>query len=85
LLAGGGLGLTFLILCITLFCSISITVAAGRTTWAFARDHAIPGSRLFAKVSPKLGVPVYAIILVTVVEMLLGLINLGSSSAFTAL
>ncbi|KAH0362426.1 amino acid transporter, partial [Aureobasidium melanogenum] len=39
---GGGLGLTFLVLLITLFCSISITVAASRCTWAVARDHALP-------------------------------------------
>lgn len=81
---GGGLGLTFLVLGITMFCSISITVAASRCTWAFARDDAIPGAKIFAKVDHKLGVPVYALILVTIVQMLLGLINLGSTSAFTA-
>ena len=81
---GGGLGLMFLVLAITMFCSISITVAASRTTWAFARDDAIPLSRVWSKVSPGLGVPVWALLLVTVVQMLLGLINLGSSSAFTA-
>lgn len=37
-----------------------------------------------AQVSPKLGVPVNALGLVTLVQMLLGLINLGSTSAFTA-
>lgn len=31
---GGGLGLVFLVLMITMFCSISITVAASRCTWA---------------------------------------------------
>ena len=81
---GGGLGLTFLVLAITLFCSISITVAASRCTWAFARDRAIPLSRVWSKVDKRLGVPVYAILLVTAVQMLLGLIDLGSSSAFTA-
>lgn len=81
---GGGLGLTFLVLGVTCFCSISITVAASRCTWAFARDNAIPGARLFAKVNDKLGVPFWALVLTTVVQMLLGLINLGSSSAFLA-
>ncbi|KAL9006052.1 MAG: hypothetical protein Q9188_001179 [Gyalolechia gomerana] len=81
---GGGLGLMFLVLAITMFCSISITVAASRTTWAFARDDALPLSRVWSKVSPGLGVPVWALVLVTVVQMLLGLINLGSTSAFTA-
>lgn len=81
---GGGLGLMFLVLAITTFCSISITTAASRTTWAFARDDAIPLARIWSKVSPGLGVPVWALFLVTVVQMLLGLINLGSTSAFTA-
>ncbi|KAK0944924.1 hypothetical protein LTR29_003515 [Friedmanniomyces endolithicus] len=81
---GGGLGLIFLVLVITLFCSISITVAASRCTWAFARDDAIPGAKIWAKVDERLGVPVNSLALVTVVQMLLGLINLGSSSAFTA-
>lgn len=81
---GGGLGLTFLVLAITLFCSISITVAASRCTWAFARDDAIPGAKLFATVNTTLGVPLWALVLTTVVQMLLGLINLGSTSAFTA-
>ena len=81
---GGGLGLMFLVLAVTMFCSISITVAASRTTWAFARDDAIPLSRLWSKVNPSLGVPVWSLVLVTVVQMLLGLINLGSTSAFLA-
>jgi len=81
---GGGLGLNFLVLGITMFCSISITVAASRCTWAFARDDAIPLAGLFSRVNKSLGVPVWALALTTVVQMLLGLINLGSSSAFTA-
>ncbi|QIW96686.1 hypothetical protein AMS68_002204 [Peltaster fructicola] len=81
---GGALGLTFLVLVITLFCSLSITVAASRCTWAFARDLAIPGAKLWAIVDKRLGVPIWSLALITVVQMLLGLINLGSSSAFTA-
>ncbi|KIX08224.1 uncharacterized protein Z518_02880 [Rhinocladiella mackenziei CBS 650.93] len=81
---GGGLGLMFLIMMITLFCSISITVAASRCAWAFARDDAIPLARVWSNVNGRLGVPIYALLLVTVVQMLLGLIYLGSSSAFTA-
>lgn len=81
---GGGLGLTFLVLLITLFCSISITTAASRCTWAVARDHALPFAGTFATVNEKLGVPLNAILLVTLIQLLLGLINLGSSSAFTA-
>ncbi|EAW07918.1 putative amino acid permease [Aspergillus clavatus NRRL 1] len=81
---GGGLGLTALVLAITLFCSISITVAASRATWAFARDDAIPLASLWARVDPRLGVPLYSLALLTFIQLLLGLINLGSTSAFTA-
>ncbi|KAL4896380.1 amino acid permease [Aspergillus ambiguus] len=81
---GAALGLTVLVLVITLFCSISITVAASRSTWAFARDDALPLARLWARVHPRLGVPVGSLALLTLIQMLLGLINLGSSSAFTA-
>ena len=77
-------GLTVLILLITLFASISITVAASRTTWAFARDKAIPLSRVWSRVDERRNTPTWAIALVTAVEMLLGLINFGSTEAFNA-
>ncbi|KAJ5549790.1 hypothetical protein N7461_004488 [Penicillium sp. DV-2018c] len=80
----GGLGLISLVLVINIFCSISITVAASRATWAVSRDGAVPLSRLWSQVHPTWGVPVYALLLLTGIQMLLGLINLGSSSAFTA-
>lgn len=81
---GGGLGLTFLVLVITFFCSISITVASSRCTWAFARDRAIPLSHLWSKVDSRHGTPIWALGLTTAIQMLLGVINLGSSSAFLA-
>ncbi|KAF3070935.1 putative amino-acid permease C15C4.04c [Daldinia childiae] len=81
---GGGLALTLLVLIITLFCSISITCAASRCTWAFARDNAIPFARLWSKIDERHGTPIWALVLTTLIEMLLGLINLGSSSAFLA-
>ncbi|KAL5363100.1 amino acid permease [Aspergillus floccosus] len=78
------LALTTLVLVLTLFCSISITVATSRATWAVARDNALPFASLWARVHPTLGVPVASLALLTMVQMCLGLINLGSSSAFTA-
>ncbi|KAL3461014.1 amino acid/polyamine transporter I [Aspergillus heterothallicus] len=77
-------GLVSLILVIGLFCSISITNAASRTTWALARDNALPLSTLFAHVDEHLHIPLWSLGLVTLIQMLLALINLGSSSAFTA-
>ena len=71
----------FFVLGVAVFCSISITTAASRTTWAFARDNALPVSSVWARL---LGdqVPIMALLLLTVLQMLLGLINLGSTSAF---
>lgn len=74
--------LMVLVLTVALFCSISITTTAGRCTWAFSRDDALPLSRVWS--STIRDIPLAALALVTVVEMLLGLIYLGSSSAFTA-
>lgn len=81
---GGGLALTFLVLVITLFCSLSITVAASRCLWAFARDAGTPMGSMLSRIHPHFGVPIESLVVLTVVQMLLGLINLGSTSAFTA-
>lgn len=50
------------------------------------RDGAIPGSRrlAFDKINEKFGVPLNAMILITIVQLVLGLIYLGSSAAFNA-
>lgn len=88
--AAGGAGLTALVLVITFFCSVSITAAASRCTWAFARDGAVPLAGVWARLDGpggpdgSGGTPVRALALTTAVQMLLGLINLGSPSAFLA-
>ena len=84
---GIGLGLIFSIFLdflVTFFCSISITVAASCCTRPFTSDDALPGAKMWAKINKRLGVPVNSLALVTAVWMLLGIIDIGSSSAFTA-
>ncbi|THU94216.1 amino acid transporter [Dendrothele bispora CBS 962.96] len=82
---GGGFGLWFIVFGIGMFCAISICCAASRATWAFARDKAIPCHSFFSKVNPHLSdVPMNAYILSTTIQLLLGLIYLGSSAAFNA-
>ncbi|PNS21597.1 Choline transport protein [Sphaceloma murrayae] len=68
-----------------LFATTSVQTAATRMTWAFARDRALPCSRIFAKVHPKLGMPLNALVLTTVIVTVFGLILIGSSSAFNAI
>jgi amino acid transporter len=82
--AGGGFGLLFLILGILFFAGTGALTAASRCTYAFARDGAIPGSRLWAKVDKRFDIPLGALILSTAVDCLLGLIYFGSSAAFNS-
>ena len=67
------------------FATFGTLASASRLTWAFARDNGLPFPRYFAHVSKYYFIPVRAIMLITIVAMLLGLINLGSLVAFNAL
>lgn len=80
--AGGGFGLLFLILGILLFAGTGALTASSRCTYAFARDGAIPGKRFFGETNDRLGIPLWGLVLSTVVDCLLGLIYFGSSAAF---
>ncbi|KAF1829571.1 polyamine transporter TPO5 [Decorospora gaudefroyi] len=82
--AGGGFGLLFLILGILFFAGTGALTAASRCTYAFARDGAIPGSRLWARVDKRYDIPLMALVLSTLVDCLLGLIYFGSSAAFNS-
>ncbi|TVY85384.1 Polyamine transporter TPO5 [Lachnellula suecica] len=82
--AGGGFALLFLILVILFFAGVGSLTAASRCTYAFARDGAIPGSRLWAKVDKRFDIPLWGLVLSTVVDCILGCIYFGSTSAFNA-
>jgi amino acid transporter len=82
--SGGAFGLLIPLLVLALFCGIGCTTAASRCTWAFARDGAIPGSRWWKEVNIKLDVPLNAMMLSMVVQLVLGLIYFGSTAAFNA-
>lgn len=72
------------LLVLGLICGIGCVTATSRCTWAFARDGAIPGSGWWKKVDERLGIPLNAMFLGMVIEVLLGLIYFGSSAAFNA-
>ncbi|KAI5852143.1 GABA permease [Tricharina praecox] len=82
--ASGGFGLLFLILGILFFAGVGALTAASRCTYAFARDGAIPGSRLWSQVNHKRDIPLNGLFLSTIVCCLLGLIYFGSSAAFNS-
>ncbi|KAJ4307626.1 hypothetical protein N0V94_009669, partial [Neodidymelliopsis sp. IMI 364377] len=81
-------GATVMSLIITLI-AIAATAAGvtstSRTLWAFARDKATPFSTYFAYVNRRSQIPVRAVVLITILQMLLGFIYLGNSTAFNAI
>lgn len=82
--AAGGVGLLFLILGILMFAGIGALTAASRCTYAFARDGAIPGYKLWSRVNRRLDMPLWALGLSTAVDCVLGCIYFGSSAAFNS-
>ncbi|KAF2755162.1 amino acid permease-like protein [Pseudovirgaria hyperparasitica] len=82
--AAGGFGLLFLILGILFFAGTGALTAASRCTYAFARDGAIPGYGLWKRVDKRFDIPLWGLVLSTVVDCLLGLIYFGSSAAFNS-
>lgn len=82
--AGGGFGLLFLILGIWLFAGIGALTAASRCTYAFARDGAIPFSKYWGKIDKRFDVPLWGLVLSSVVDALLALIYFGSTAAFNS-
>lgn len=80
----GGFGLLFLIIGIQFFAGTGSLTAASRCLYAFSRDGAVPFSNIWSQVNEQYDIPLYSLLISTLIEGLLGLIYLGSSSAFNA-
>ncbi|ETS87878.1 hypothetical protein PFICI_01706 [Pestalotiopsis fici W106-1] len=81
----GATVMSLLLIIIAATANVACVTSASRTAWAFARDKALPFDKVFCKVSKKHQVPSNCIILVTVIQVLLGFIYLGSTAAFNAI
>ncbi|KAI9843956.1 MAG: hypothetical protein M1837_005997 [Sclerophora amabilis] len=64
--------------------SIGILATTSRMLWAFAREDGVPGSRFIARVEPRTALPLWSIGVAALVDLLLALINIGSTVAFNA-
>lgn len=62
--------------------TIAFLATASRLVWAFARDGGLPGSRFVSKLQPKTAIPWIAVGITSFVACLIGLINIGSATAF---
>ncbi|GES59362.1 choline transport protein [Aspergillus terreus] len=65
--------------------SVGMLATTSRQLWSFARDRGVPLWRVWSKVTSRTAVPLYSVILTTVIACLLALINIGSAVAFNAL
>ncbi|KAL4792240.1 amino acid/polyamine transporter I [Aspergillus venezuelensis] len=72
------------LLILGLICGIGCVTATSRCTWAFARDGAIPASGWWRTINKKLDIPLNAMMLDMVIELLIGLIYFGSTAAYSA-
>ena len=73
------------IVCVAQFlCGMASVTANSRMTYAFSRDNALPGSRIWAKVNPKTGTPTNSIWLCVVLSIILASPALVNSVAYLA-
>ncbi|KAJ5999787.1 hypothetical protein N7481_000196 [Penicillium waksmanii] len=84
-LYGGGLFCALVMIGINFFVIVGTNSAGSRIVWSMARDKAFPYSEYLARVNPRLGIPLRAIGFVVVVDLILGLIVLGSDLAFQSI
>ena len=84
--AGGTLGRVLLFICAIaqFFCGMASVTANSRMSYAFSRDGALPGSRLWAQVNPRTGTPTNSIWLCVVCSIVLTLPALHTVVAFAA-
>lgn len=82
--AGAVCLLMFPLVCLC-FAGIAVMTTSSRMIFAFARDGALPVSKIWWIVDKRLGVPLNALYLNVVVVIIFGCIYLGSSVAFNAI
>ncbi|KAA8616875.1 PotE Amino acid transporter [Pyrenophora tritici-repentis] len=71
-----------IVMVLTISANVGFSASTSRICWAFARDKGIPGWRTLSRVSDRTSIPVYAVALTSIIASLLGLINIGSTTAF---
>lgn len=66
------------------FCGMACVTSSSRMSFAFSRDNALPGSRLWSKVNQRTGTPTNSIWLVTGLSILLASPALVNTTAYLA-
>jgi amino acid permease (GABA permease) len=83
---GDNLGTFLLFICMVAqwFCGMASVTANSRMAYAFARDGALPGSRIWRQVNPRTGTPTNSIWLCVAASTVLVLPSLWSAVAYAA-
>jgi amino acid transporter len=84
--AGRHVGEFLLLICVIaqFFCGMASVTANSRMSYAFSRDGALPGSRIWRQVNPRTGTPTNSIWLCVVCSTILVLPSLWNSTAYYA-
>lgn len=80
----GGAFLLFICAVAQFFCGMACVTSSSRMSFAFSRDNALPGSRLWSQVNPRTGTPTNSIWLVTIASIVLASPALWSTTAYLA-
>lgn len=84
--ATGSLSGASTMICIIIIMDICAAIAflatSSRIVWAFGRDRGLPFWRTMSTVQSKTAIPLYAIMVMAGVSCAIGLINIGSATAF---
>lgn len=71
--------------CVIQWCmGLSSLIATSRQTWAFARDDALPFSRILKKITSR-GIPYYSLCFDVIIALLIGLLILAGDTAAEAI
>src|SRR6266545_833420 len=84
--AGQNLGKFLLFICVVaqFFCGMASVTANSRMAFAFSRDGALPGSRIWRQVNPRTGTPTNSIWLCVALSAILVLPALWNATAYAA-
>lgn len=74
-----------LLILTAIFCNISANTWQLRICWSFSRDNGLPFSQYWKQVSPRTNVPIKAHLFSNFICILIAIVYLGSSNAYTSI
>ncbi|KAL5593003.1 hypothetical protein FOBRF1_012105 [Fusarium oxysporum] len=82
---GGSAFVMIVIVFLNFLIGVGVNLAGSRLAWGMAGDQALPFSRTFHHIHPKLGTPLNSSLLIIAAEVVIGLVVFGSDYAFQAI